>query len=230
MNDLSCTLTSPPQRVVVSSSADVLPRIAERDVVASIWRRPVEEGVAARLAPRLPRRTSENGVLVWSHDYRSRSLEPLVAGLPLGEDGEAILDDVRTLLQRWYETATVAHAFVALAAVADPGCHRLHVDRVGRRLVCTYVGTATEWLEPEAAAAWRRDPCCYEPTQIRRLGTGEVMVMKGCFDADEGGLVHRAPPWIPDSNPRLLLRICDGEYHVRRMLAEHPSLSSSSPS
>ncbi|MCW5812642.1 MAG: DUF1826 domain-containing protein [Labilithrix sp.] len=199
-----------------STSVDVLREIAAADTVAAVWQRSVDEHVARQVAARLPRHTVERGLLLWAHDHHARSLAPLVAELEPSDGRDAILADARLLLNRWFEIALVPHAYVSLAVVADSSCHRLHVDRVGRRLLTTYVGAGTEWLDPDAAEAWRRDRCCWKPSSIERLATGSVIIMKGCNESDDDGLVHRSPPLEPDASPRLLLRICDGEYHLAR--------------
>ncbi|MFO0735410.1 MAG: DUF1826 domain-containing protein [Labilithrix sp.] len=211
-------------RVLSSPKEAVLGRLSEPGVLGCVWERETAPAVAGLRDLKLPSRSFEDGLIVWSHDYRERDLEELVRGLEAGHPRDVIIADARALLGRWFESAPRPHAFISLSVVADAGCHRLHVDRVGRRLLVTYAGAGTEWLEPAAAAEWRRDKCCWSPRAIQRVATGHVLLMKGCGDDPEQGLVHRAPPWTPGSEPRLLLRICDGEYHLAREAARAPRL------
>jgi SAM-dependent methyltransferase len=91
-------------------------------------------------------------------------------------------------------------------------CPGFHVDRVGIRLVCAYVGPGTEWLpEPQVdrVALGRR-----EPGGVLRLGAparlaiGAVGLLKGeAWPGNEGrGAVHRSPP-VAAGERRVLLTI-----------------------
>jgi len=107
-----------------------------------------------------------------------------------------------------------------LEAVHTPDCRLFHTDRVGLRLICTYRGPGTQWLDEDnvnrgelglqgrtmeaANRAMVRDPA-----RIRTMDTGWVAVMKGdAFPGNEnGGLVHRAYPCEPGAPARLRLRL-----------------------
>jgi hypothetical protein len=70
------------------------------------------------------------------------------------------------------DIALLAHAFarliardtlrIRLEALVGHGCHRWHADAVGLRLLCTYAGPGTQWLELEGGArAARALPMCW---------------------------------------------------------------------
>lgn len=116
-----------------------------------------------------------------------------------------------------------------LEAVAQPDCRLFHVDRVVSRLLCTYHGPGTQWLDEDNAvrgelglqgrtiertnAAIVRDP-----GRIHTLAPWWVAICRGCAcpGNERGGLVHRA---YPDAVPRLRLRL-DTESHCPEV---HPS-------
>jgi len=170
------------------------------------------------VAPALPRNGFEDGMLVWSHTYRSSPLDALVSKLAPSDGRDALLADMQMLLGRWFACARGAHAYVSLASVVGSSCNQLHLDNVGLRMLTTYAGAGTEWLSPGETAAWKRDPCCWRPEGLHRLETGHVVLMKGAAHPHcEGeGLVHRSPRHETGDAPRLLFRICDGEYHLYR--------------
>jgi hypothetical protein len=68
-----------------------------------------------------------------------------------------------------------------LEHVIDDPCRKFHVGSVGLRLLCTYAGPGTEWIEPGG--------------NIRRMTTMEVAVFKGSAFLGAGPRVlHRSPP------------------------------------
>lgn len=90
-------------------------------------------------------------------------------------------------------------------------CPRFHVDRVPVRLLCTYQGVGTEWLQESQVT--RPDGARPLPDQavadqeVNRLPTGAVGLLKGeAWEGNEGrGLVHRSPSH--GDRPRLILAL-----------------------
>jgi len=107
-----------------------------------------------------------------------------------------------------------------LEAVHTPDCRLFHTDRVGLRLICTYRGPGTQWLDEDnvnrgelglrgRAMAVANRAMVRDPARIHTMDTGWVAVMKGdAFPGnDGGGLVHRAYPCEPGTPARLRLRL-----------------------
>ncbi len=84
-----------------------------------------------------------------------------------------------------------------LEHVGHNACRRRHVDAVRLRLLCTYAGLGTEWLEPGGSS--------------RRMAPFHVGIFKGASYPDRAPRVlHRSPPvehLPPGRRPRLLLCI-----------------------
>lgn len=97
-----------------------------------------------------------------------------------------------------------------LDVVTDDGCPRFHTDNVRFRLLCTFRGAGTEWLDPKAL--WTHvDERPLDPASIRRLDRGAIAFMRGAKDAtpERPALVHRSPRWDGTGLARLLLVIDD---------------------
>ncbi|MEW6435334.1 MAG: DUF1826 domain-containing protein [Myxococcota bacterium] len=96
-------------------------------------------------------------------------------------------------------------------------CPRFHTDFVRLRLICTYVGPGTEWiderwLDRDLAARCHAHEAPLRPGgAVSRLERFTVGLMKGrAFPGNERhGLVHRSPPL--EGGPRLVLILNEGK-------------------
>jgi Protein of unknown function (DUF1826) len=89
--------------------------------------------------------------------------------------------DFRRLAARFATLAASPDVRMRLEHVTDDACRKFHVDAVGLRLLCTYAGPGTEWIEPSG--------------KIRRMTTMDVAIFKGSAYAGAGPRVlHRSPP------------------------------------
>nr|WP_255671442.1 DUF1826 domain-containing protein [Corallococcus sp. AS-1-6] len=91
-------------------------------------------------------------------------------------------------------------------------CPRFHVDRVGVRLLCTYAGPATGWLEnPQVVrSALGPDGQVARPGAfVRPLERFDVALLKGeAWPGNIGnGVVHRSPAIAKDRMRRLFFSI-----------------------
>jgi hypothetical protein len=89
-------------------------------------------------------------------------------------------------------------------------CPRFHVDQVPLRLITTYAGVGSEWLEEGVMDRGRLGEPAAEPTGagIHQLRAGEVALFKGeKWSGNEGaGIVHRSPQAVPTAK-RLILTL-----------------------
>jgi hypothetical protein len=118
----------------------------------------------------------------------------------------AFLDEIRLLAAVYADLVDASHLGVRLAVTRAPMCPRFHVDRVGVRLVCTYQGAGTEWLDHGVvdrarmghAAGGQSDAesgLIRDGAQIQSLSPFEVGFFKGeAWQGNAGrGAVHRSP-------------------------------------
>ncbi len=136
------------------------------------------------------------------------------AGLP---GHRAFVEDVSALAELYANLLEPDALGVRLHQRSGPMCPRLHVDRVGLRLLCTYAGAGTEWLDdplaerdllgpgsggrPDETSGLIRDPAA-----LRVIPAGAIALLKGeAFPGNSGGgVIHRSPH---DPSPRLLFSL-----------------------
>lgn len=124
-----------------------------------------------------------------------------------GFSGDAALhrvltDDVARLAALFCAAMELATFELRLELVRTDSCRKFHADYVTARLITTYIGEGTDWLD-EADAA--RVAAGEEPQHINRLAAFDVGLFKGKL-ATETPAIHRSPP-IADTpgGTRLLL-------------------------
>jgi hypothetical protein len=149
------------------------------------------------------------------------TLGSLVAPLPPRTRAVAARDlaDLTVRVGRWTRRKHVRARF---DVVRGDSCRKFHADYVAIRLLVTYAGPGTEWVEDanaDRSFLGRQDldmQTCNEkivrdPSAIRRAGTGDVLVLKGAaYPRNETrGAIHRSPPieHLGRRVERLVLRI-----------------------
>jgi hypothetical protein len=131
-------------------------------------------------------------------------------------------EDVRVLAPLVARWTARKHVRVRLDPVRTDACRKLHHDYVAMRVLVTYFGPGTEWLEEEGAdrsflgrhdldVATSNAHIVRDPARLHRAGTGDVLVLKGAAFPRTGdkGAIHRSPPIEsgPSRAARLVLRV-----------------------
>ena len=105
--------------------------------------------------------------------------------------------DFRRLAGRFATLATSTLVRLRLEHVVDDACRKFHIDAVGLRMLSTYVGPGTEWMDVGG--------------KVRRMATMAVAIFKGTAFPGAGPRVpHRSPPLsagMLDGQSRLVLCI-----------------------
>ncbi len=112
----------------------------------------------------------------------------------------ALAADIAELAKLYARLLRLKRLRIRLETVTTDACSRFHVDRVRLRLLTTYVGPGTDWLDAGAAPDQR----------IRRLPEGAVALLKGSLWPGSPGCPHRSPPIKGTGRHRLLLSIDEG--------------------
>ncbi len=115
--------------------------------------------------------------------------------LPSGAGREALDRDVRVLAELFADLVGCPRVGVRLEVLDRAMCPRFHADRVALRLLCTYRGPGSEWIDPGGA--------------VVSAAPFEVVLLKGDLwpDRTSGGVLHRSPAVAPADVPRVLLAI-----------------------
>ncbi|MBJ7537232.1 DUF1826 domain-containing protein [Marinomonas transparens] len=191
---------SPILSVVKSSDQKILADIYQDNVSMVIWERPLTRladysSSALSLAPNLVLKAQD------SPEKLERLLKSL---LPEAEYKEVFLQDIRLLMDMFACLFDLEQVGLRLNALSGAMCPRFHVDKIPCRLVTSYQGNGTEWLE-EADVVREQlgrggNPANHnsglsEDGRVQRLQAGDVAIMKGDnWPALTGhGVVHRSP-------------------------------------
>lgn len=129
-----------------------------------------------------------------------------LSALPAGAGRDALAADLTLLADMLVELLDARHIGLRLEVVHQAMCPRLHVDRVGVRMVCTYRGPGTEWVEEAqldrrflgSGAAGQSDAVSgllLPGHHIDQIPPFSVALLKGSlWQGNAGrGLVHRSP-------------------------------------
>ncbi len=185
-------------RQLNSPELSVLTQVLDDDVNLAIWERQLPLHIAgfadSVIANGMP--LSESHVLTVSEDHPPL-LDDLATGLRDVEGHAGFVADV----------AWLTHAFTCLTGARRVGlrvrtldkamCPRYHVDWVSLRLITTYAGVGSQWLEEGALAREQLgDPGAEPIIAPRQLQAGSVALFKGeRWEGNEGrGIIHRSPP------------------------------------
>lgn len=190
-------------REAIADSPDVLLSIREADVSIAIWERelPVAlDGRAFRDLHNLRFHTS----MVSLPATLSRHMDEAGFGRWCGR--EALVDDIQMLARHFAKIMDMESLELRLEHVATNACRKFHADYVSARLICTYAGPGTQWLDGSSA-----DVCdCGDHHDIRQLGTGHVAILKGRRWSEQYPAIHRSPPVEGTGQERLVLVINPG--------------------
>jgi len=191
------TLLAPMSRI--SASPEVLHAIGEPDCNLGIWKRTpfADFGPLVEGTPQDLRFTCD------------------VAGLPallakaLKQGGfsgsaalhRALVEDAARLAELFCAAMDLAKLELRLEVVRTDSCRKFHADYVTARLITTYVGEGTDWLDEDDAI---RVAAGETPRHINRLAPFDIGLFKGKL-ATERPSIHRSPPIAGTGTARLLL-------------------------
>lgn len=193
----------PPQATSCAAIGDdalTLPRIFEPGIQLAQWLRPVDTQISGWL----DRHADDLGSGFRQTLQPGRT--PDLARLPPGPGRDALADDLTLLAEMLGELLDAPTVGVRLEVVRQAMCPRLHVDRVGIRMLCTYRGPGTEWVEDAfvdrrflgAASGGKPDESSGLLLTGHRIDSIEpftVALLKGSLWQGNGGrgIVHRSP-------------------------------------
>jgi hypothetical protein len=195
---------------------NVFTDIYQEDTNIVIWKREVSSELTTAINHFLKHHTKKTAVLA----VTAKSTHHVLCDT-FGESNimTALSDDITLLVDMFCCLFDLECAGLRLTVLDRAMCPRFHVDRIPCRLVTTYQGIATEWLNHSvidrsklgAGSQGKNDDesGLFKSLQdINRLSEGDVALLKGeNWDETQGaGLVHRSPA-VSTGECRLLLTL-----------------------
>ena len=132
---------------------------------------------------------------------------------PMAGQKKIFMDDILRLATLFQETTKSGEIKIQLEIVTTDKCSLFHVDYYRQRLLCTYLGPGTHWLDHSnvdrsALGKGNNNSIVRDETAINRANTFDVLILKGQdFGEGELAVVHRSPPIMRDNKRRVLLKI-----------------------
>lgn len=182
----------------ISDRKEVLREIEDEHCSLAVWQRDVPVDVSSLLADGL-----ENlRILVPSDRPEFLLREALqTCGFPNNVAAQKLMDDVLMLCQNFHELANSPSIEIRLELVSGNSCWKFHSDYVEMRLITTYLGRGTQWIDDRNLSQLPDDS---NPEAINELGAGDIGLFKGRL-AKGRPAIHRSPPISGTGEKRLLL-------------------------
>ena len=215
-NDVAPILSTLSRSSAENTTLNVLSDIYREDTNIVIWQRNLSHKLMLAVDDFLQRNDKKAAVLAVNpentHDVLKKTFGESEALTTLS-------DDITLLVDMFCCLFDLKQAGLRLTVLDRAMCPRFHVDRIPCRLVTTYQGIATEWLNHAIVDRTKlgagnqgksdeQSGLFNNLEDINRLTEGDVALLKGeHWDETQGaGLVHRSPPVSADER-RLLLTL-----------------------
>lgn len=194
-------------RQAFGEAPKVLTEIFEDGVNLAVWQRrlPAQVEDFATLVVSLGQSLADQRVLD-VNEHEPPQLPGLLQEAADLHGYEGFVADVTWLVSAYTCLVGARRVGLRLRVLQGAMCPRFHVDNVPLRLLTTYVGPGSEWLEEGAIERAGLHLAAAPVDNIRALQAGEVAVVKGeKWLGNEGaGLIHRSPA---SDQRRLLLSL-----------------------
>lgn len=186
----------------VPELADLV-EVFDAGVQVCSWQRVIDPAIGTYLSQL--HRTGEFQAL----ETLSPAARPRLDGLPDGPGRSALIDDLALLQEIVCELLGCAAVGLRLARLGRAMCPGWHVDRVGIRLVCTYRGPGTQWLDDQAVDRTGLRSAQTGSAAFIQADPGEIVLLKGALWQGNTafGAVHRSPEPFPNAPLRTLVTI-----------------------
>lgn len=197
----------------VGPTPDVLARILDDGVNLAIWQRqlPVHISDFGALLLSFDEPLADSISLEMGNEHASPNLQGLASRFNDLEGYAGFISDISWLVSAYSCLLGAKRIGLRLRALDKAMCPRFHVDHVPVRLITTYAGVGSQWLEEGAMERRCLGQLQAEPTQaglIQQINQGEVALLKGeKWQGNEGaGLIHRSPA-LGQGERRLILTL-----------------------
>lgn len=197
-----------------AESVEGLADIQKTDINLVYWKRPVNEDIFLYAKALLEHPFKGINTIVSTSTVRAVITEQL-DHTKLHYAGKSMLaDDIAQLSRMFMKIIKEDAVKLYLKVVDNDACSKFHTDRYDLRLLCTYIGCGTEWVEEpyvnrSMLMRGENSDIVTDASKVQMMQPFEVGILKGEASASNKnkGIVHRSPPVRSESDKRLLLRL-----------------------
>lgn len=206
-----------PRSYFMTDHISGLERIFRDEVSLGIWRRERDRALEHYLTEWLPGKPIERVARV---EMGALQLSPLLCDLPDRPVRAQFAGELARLVELLATLSDCESVGVRLCITQGTPCPRFHVDWVGLRLISTWRGAGTEWVEHQAVDRSRLGIQAQElrdeesglllpGAQIHRMAAFDVGIFKGELWPNNAGrgVVHRSPKPDDPGQWRLMVSI-----------------------
>jgi len=204
------------QSLVEGINPDVLTSVYQKHTNIVTWKRNLPSEITTAVDEFLKHNKTKATNLSVTPENISEILSDTFGNLdtiaPLKEDIALLVDMFCCLFE-------LKEAGLRITILERAMCPRFHFDRIPCRMVTTYRGAATQWLNNEVIDRSKlgagnlgktdEDSGLFNSlNDINQVSQGDVVLLKGehWFENEGAGLVHRSPP-VTEGERRLLLTL-----------------------
>ncbi len=180
-----------------------LTEIFDPGVQVCSWQREIDPGIETYLSGL--QQTGEVQVL----ENLFPAHQPKLDGLAGGLGRVALIQDLLLLREVVSELLGCTAVGLRLARIGRAMCPGWHVDRVGIRLVCTYQGPGTQWLDDQDVERCDLHAAKTGGGAFIQAVLGEIVLLKGTLweGNDAFGAIHRSPDLGSSASLRTLITL-----------------------
>lgn len=213
-------LTRLPQRSLRTdfpdfNPLDLLPIFEDEKQIHIVYREPQAE-ITRYLAQVSDRLGNGFRLIIKASEGHPEHLEQILQ-LPEAAGKTALLSDISILIQLFADLLDCPSVAIRLEVLQHAMCPKFHIDHTGIRLLCTYLGPGTEWLDEHACnrevmgqsfsniEAFHA-ALILHPPGIRQAASQALALLKGsAWQGNEhAGIIHRSPQTLPGQTRALL--------------------------
>ena len=193
------------QEVRTCDTRDGLNAINEAGAELVIWQRSLPTGFRKWIDRTDVSMHPDLRILVQPGTLRP-ALEPRLdkCGLPATKMRDLLIDDIQDLVRAFADVTRSEFVDVRLERINHNACRKFHRDNVEARLVTTYRGPTTQWVETAYAETALQEQKLFEGP-LEHLASDDVAIFKGSCADHNNGVVHRSPPVEGTGRTRLFL-------------------------
>lgn len=203
----------------ISENMSVLDEILETGINVVSWERKPILDITTYLKDPLWKSFNEWEMYLKGPQMLPHLIEDLKKHLPVyGEEKNPLIEDIEILIKKSFSLEPHNPLHIQFSKVENGMCRLFHVDHLRLRLLCSYRGDGTQWLENTNVNRKGLGKGCNhkiikDAMEIRTAKAYDVIFLKGeKFPRNEkNGVVHRSPPLHSPDKWRLLLKIDSGK-------------------